>query len=148
MRRLLLLLVVSCLLCACESESRYGLFPVSIPFVLLDDEGNNILDLDENVINEVYIQYGGDIYYPNRTTRDVVYPVELIVDDNIFVFGQFDWNAKYQFVVNYQDSHWRVKFESHTNSYFEGDPSTHVDVYVDGVLTEKDAAYGAYVLQM
>ena len=87
-------------------------------------------------------------YYPNPITRTVKFPINLIVDDDTFVFGEFNWNTKNPFDVYYQNYHWEVELESHTDSYFKGDPSTRIDLYVDGVLTEMDDTYNAYILQM
>lgn len=147
-RFVLILLAVSCLFSACEKEPKYGLFPITIPFVILDEEGNNILDVDENCVNEIYIKRYNKTYYPDASTREAMHPINLIVDDDTFVFGEFDWNAKDQFDVYYQNYRWEVKLESHTDTYFKGDPSTRIDLYVDGALTEMDDTYNAYILQM
>ena len=157
-RFVLIFLAASCLFSACEKdalaeepkyeEPKYGLTPITIPFVILDEEGNNILDVDENCVNEIYIKMYKKTYYPNPITRTVKFPINLIVDDDTFVFGEFDWNAKEQFDVYYQNYHWEIELESHTDSYFKGDPSTRIDLYVDGALTEMDDTYNAYILQM
>ena len=147
-RFVLILLAVSCLFSACEKEPKYGLFPITIPFVILDEEGNNILDVDENCVNGIYIKRYNRTYYPDASTRTAKYPINLIVYDDTFVFGEFGWNTKDQFDVYYQNYRWEVKLESHTDSYFKGDPSTRIDLYVDGVLTEMDDTYNAYILQM
>ena len=152
-RFVLIFLAASCLFSACEKdtlaeEPKYGLTPITIPFVILDEEGNNILEVDENCVNEIYIKRHNSTYYPDASTREAKFPINLIVDDDTFVFGEFDWNAKEQFDVYYQNYHWKVKLESHTDTYFVGDPSTRIDLYVDGALTEMDDTYNAYILQM
>ena len=106
------------------------------------------MDVDENCVNEIYIKRYNRTYYPDAITRDYIHPKYLIVDDNTFVFGKFDWNDKEEFDVYYQNYHWEVKLESHTDTYFKGDPSTRIDLYVDGALTEMDDTYNAYILQM
>ena len=147
-RFVLILLAVSCLFSACEKEPKYYLSPITIPFVILDEEGNNILDVDENCVNEIYIKRYNKTYFLDAITRADLYPIYLIVDDNTFVCGEFKWNHKEQIDVYYQNYHWEVKFQSYTDSYLKGDPSNSFNLYVDGALTEMDDTYNAYILQM
>lgn len=111
MKRLfLIVLAASCLLSACEKGRRIvdRLPTAPIPFVILNEEGVNILELDDAVANEVYVLYGTKKYYPNSSTRVVFYPVELTTSDNIFIFGPWNWNAEYKFGVVYGDNRWTV----------------------------------------
>ncbi len=152
MKKLLLICAIACLgLMGCEKNEEEPMLPPyydysMFNFMVCDAEGNCVFDKENFNMEELTLEFNGEIYTPIPEEEQMLGNKRLVFEPFIYldivtwsIYGDVEWGESARYILRYKDNEWVCDYSSEKLAHDGSVPED--ELYVNGEKVEKIYAY-------